>query len=825
MAVYQKEQLNRIRFPLGGIGSGSVSLCGNGMLADWEIYNAPAKGSVNGYTHFAVKAAQNGKTVDARVLRGDQQDELEGHFSERPGHIGFGYGPDAQTMAGFPHFRDLTFYGTFPTAKIDFAEPAFPGKVSLEAWSPFIPLKADESSLPVACFTLSVLNTSAEALDYTFAMTVANPAKQFCDNRPISGGVVLGRTDLEETDVNWGELCAVTPEQNAKVQRYWYRGSWFDSLGIYWREFCSDKPMPQRDYQPDERRGLECATMTVTVHAEAGETAKADFVLAWYYPRRKNDWNPREGEQPWKNWYATRWKSAEDAANFALNNRKALYAETIAFRDALHTSDLPAEAIDAASSNLAVLRSPTSLRLEDGTFYGWEGVSTSTGSCEGTCTHVWSYAYALCYLFPSLERSIREADYKYNLEPSGYMTFRLPLPLGRQNPHFHACVDGQMLGIVKVLREWKLSGDNEWLHKIWPSVKCSLSFAWSRENPDEWDRDCDGILEGRQHHTLDMELFGPSSWLEGIYLAALKAGSIMARQEQDTEFADLCDKLFANGSKFMEESLFNGSWYIQQVNLLDKAALEHFGCTETYWNDEAGEMKYQIAGGSIIDQMLGQYHANLCGLGKVYDPSHLKTAIAAMFRNNFKPTMREFYNPCRLFALNDEGGTVICDYPEGTPKPVVPIPYCEECMTGFEYAFAVLAIQEGFVAEGLQAVRAIRDRYDGKKRNPYNEIECGSNYARTMASFALIPALTGFSADAVTGKLTVKPQMGSRSGFFCGTGWGTLEYNENGFTMTVLGGFVRVGELDTEKPVKTAEADGKALEGLTEIRKTLKVAF
>lgn len=146
-------------------------------------------------------------------------------------------------------------------------------------------------------------------------------------------------------------------------------------------------------------------------------------------------------------------------------------------------------------------------------------------------------------------------------------------------------------------------------------------------------------------------------------------------------------------------------------------------------------------------------------------------------------------------------------------------------MTGFEYAFAVLAIQEGFVAEGLQAIRAIRDRYDGKKRNPYNEIECGSNYARTMASFALIPSLTGFASDAVTGKLTVRPKTGSKSGFFCGTGWGTLEYSKNGFVMTVLGGFVKVGELDTEKPVKTAEADGKALCGLTEVRTVLKVAF
>ena len=40
--------------------------------------------------------------------------------------------------------------------------------------------------------------------------------------------------------------------------------------------------------------------------------------------------------------------------------------------------------------------------------------------------------------------------------------------------------------------------------------------------------------------------------------------------------------------------------------------------------------------------------------------------------------MRDFVNPWRLFAYNDDGGTVICTYPEGVKKPKNPIPYSKK---------------------------------------------------------------------------------------------------------------------------------------------------
>lgn len=143
----------------------------------------------------------------------------------------------------------------------------------------------------------------------------------------------------------------------------------------------------------------------------------------------------------------------------------------------------------------------------------------------------------------------------------------------------------------------------------------------------------------------------------------------------------------------------------------------------------------------------------LCGIGEILDPEKVRSALKAIYRHNFKPTLRNHFNPCRIYGLNDESGLVICDWPEGKEKPVVPIPYAEETMHGFEYQAAVHMILNGMEEEGMNVVRGIRNRYDGEKRNPWNEFECGSNYARSMASYGLLLAYSGFKYDMRKGRM------------------------------------------------------------------------
>ncbi|MBR4185646.1 MAG: hypothetical protein IKQ87_07745, partial [Clostridia bacterium] len=374
---------------------------------------------------------------------------------------------------------------------------------------------------------------------------------------------------------------------------------------------------------------------------------------------------------------------------------------------------------------------------------------------------------------------------------------------------------GQMGGVIKSWREWKISGSDEWLRGEWEGIKSSLEYAWNPNNFDGWDRDRDGVLEGRQHHTLDMELFGPSSWLEGFYLCALKCGAEMARAMGEEDAALEYEELFAKGKAWTDENLFNGRWYCQKIDLEDRAQLERYkvcGDALSYWNDEAGEVKYQIGEGSEIDQMLAQWHADILGLGDIFDPAQRKTALRSMFQNNFADSSRERYNPFRLYSVNDDRGAVICVYPDGAKKPAIPIPYCQETMHGFEYAFAGLLIAEGMVDEGLAVVRSVRDRYDGERRNPWNEIECGSNYARSMAAFALLPIFSGFTFDMTKKRIGWHP-IGDpgeyRYLFSLDAAWGTVTRSADGLTIELSGGALPVREIAVDLPASEILADGR----------------
>ena len=807
--IYTGSKLREISFPLGGIGTGSIGISGNGSLVDFEIFNRPNKNSINGCTFFAVTAEYPDGRRIVKILQGDAMKDFSGAMRASQWR-GFGEGYAQNAMASYPHFREVIFVGRFPIAELTFRDECFPGTVVLTAWNPMIPLDSENSSIPAAFFDILVKDAEAD-VKYSAFFSVTNPFPEtknqilLHDEYPA---VMLRYADMAEDALEYGDLTVAVDAKDAKVQEYWYRGEWRDPVSTFWYEMTHGT-LSDRHYDKVGKAD-RC-----TIGATLSEGKKTRFVLSWNVPNCYNYWwrckDENDKDVTWKNYYATRYENSRASAFHALRHGDDLYEKTATFRDVLHSSTLDPSVIDAISSTLSVLKSPTVMRLENGAFYGWEGVHSDRGSCEGTCTHVWSYAYALCFLFPDLERSIRETEFACDVEENGKMGFRTLLPLGRGVSQTRACVDGSMLTVVKTLREWKLSGDDEWLKVHWDTVQRILAYAWSEENPDAWDRDCDGVLEGRQHHTLDMELFGPSSWLEGLYLAALLAAAEMADYLGEHEKATEYRAIFEKGYTYTKENLFNGQYFIQKVDLSCKEYTERFDCPN-YWNEEQNQLKYQIADGSIIDQMLGQWHANLLGLGDIFDKQQRKTALTSMITNNFKPNLREFANMWRVFARNDEGGTVICDYPKGCEKPVIPIPYCEECMTGFEYAFAGLLISEGFVEEGVAAVRAIRNRYDGEKRNPWNEIECGNNYARAMASFALLPIFSGLTFDLPRKTIGFAPIIEGdfRALWSLGTGWGVFSKTNALTKVELMGGSITLTSLTLgdSKRAKTVLIDG-----------------
>jgi non-lysosomal glucosylceramidase len=839
--VYTGERLKYVSFPLGGIGTGSLSLTGNGRLIDWSIRNRPAIHQFNGYSHFAIKAEQDDRLLDARVLNGPYEGIPSGSPSARK-FDGFGFGANRDSMAGVPHFDDVSFIGRFPVAELEFHHASFPGQVRMTAFSPFIPHNDRDSSMPVAFFEFSIENNTGVPIDYTFASTLGNYG---CDSGIHTFSRKDGLSTLHFTSADpgrpeqRGDLAIVTDGADVEHVDYHFRGQWFDSLARYWREFAQAGRLREQRYEkPRAVRNMfqqpEHGTLAVRVRVMPGETRQVRFTISWNYPLGSIYWFNREqpGSPPfpgtpptWKNYYATQWADSAASGADAFKRWQTLSEQTFAFRDSLFGSSLPSEIIDAVSGTLGILRSATLIRLEGGEIWGWEGQHIQEGSCEGSCTHVWNYQQALANLFPALERTLRETEFTYNQLPSGGLTFRQRLPLGSGFDIIGPCADGHFGAIVKVYREWKNLGDDTWLKRYWPNIKRAIEYAWSPDNPDKWDPDKTGVLWGRQHHTLDMELFGPSSWLTTMYLAALRAGSIMADAMNDREFAAECRDLALKGGAYVDGELFNGRYYDQKLDLSDRSVLTPFDqhrkagvlsepFMEAYWSDEYGQIKYQIGEGCLTDQILGQWHADIAGLGDLLAPENVKTALKTVFNENYRPSLCDHFNPCRIYAYEDESGLLNCTWPKGTTKPALPVPYAEEVWTGLEYMMGSHLIQRGLVNEGLTVVRAARGRHDGSRRNPWNDMECGSYYIRALSSYALVNAYSGLSFDQQCGEIGFRPARRGDGIYFwsAGRGWGVVELKESTVTLKVKGGELAVSKLRLPDRSGAVTVDGQAAE-------------
>jgi non-lysosomal glucosylceramidase len=514
---------------------------------------------------------------------------------------------------------------------------------------------------------------------------------------------------------------------------------------------------------------------------DPGKSAEYTFLLAWHFPNRtpaRCGWKAPAGLENTVigNWYCTRFPDAWEAAEYAAENLAQLESKTRLFAAALRESTLPSAVLDAASANLSTLATTTCFRTADGEFHGFEGVDDKLGCCFGNCTHVWNYETATAHLFPSFARSLRKASFGYSMDDAGAMHFRQLLPDGKERSGF-AAADGQMGQIVHAYLDWKLSGDREWLQSLWPRVKRAIEFAWVTGG---WDANRDGVMEGVQHNTYDVEFYGPNPQCGIYYLAALRAGEEMARVAKDDAFAGQCHRLFVSGSRWIDANLFDGAYFEQQVRPYRNDQIAP-SLRSSMGADDPEHPEYQVGKGCLVDQMVGQYLADVCGLGPLVAEGHVRKTLESIYRYNHKATLFNHDSVQRTFALNDESALVICDY-ASVPRPRIPFPYFAEVMTGFEYSTAAHMLFAGMTKQGIECITDIRARYDGERRNPWDEAECGHHYARAMAAWSGVLALSGFEYHAGEQRLAVFPKI-RKDKFRCfwstGLGWGVFSQGPN----------------------------------------------
>jgi uncharacterized protein (DUF608 family) len=828
LRAYDHRHLRRIALPLGGIGTGTVSLGGRGDLRDWELANRPAKGfnpagprGAGAFFALYTRTA-DGATVSRALEAPIDEADFEGSSGcPVPNH-------------GLPRFRNARFGAAYPLAQILLTDPDVPLRVRLEAFNPLIPGDSEASSLPFAFFRFVLSNPTARPVQASVAATLTNFIGADGSNSGIGwdgsedvyAAVKDNRNEFRRRDGLQGIFCrsegvdpkadawgtmalATTATAGVTARTAWANLSWGDSLLDFWDDFSADGRLEERD-----RADLKNPKGSIAVRLRVPPRASraVTFLLAWHFPNRRT-WTVAKPEDTaaagacacgegacdpnWiGNYYTARFADAWAAAAHVRPLLASLEKRTTAFVRAFCASDLPAEAKEAALFNVSTLRSQTCFRTPDGYLFGWEGCHDRSGCCHGSCTHVWNYEQATAFLFGDLARGMREVEFLHATDEKGLMSFRVSLPLSR--PSWKAAAaDGQLGCLVKLYREWQLHGDDAWLRRLWPAARRALEFCWI---PGGWDADRDGVMEGCQHNTMDVEYFGPNPQMMTWYLAALRAGAAMAAHVGEADFAAECRRLAHAGGAWMDTHLFNGEYYEHEVRPAAGDDAVAPGLRIGMGAADVRDPQLQLGAGCLVDQLVGQFLAHVCGLGHLTDPAHVRATLAAILRHNFRTDFHGHFNHMRSYVLNGESALLMASYPRGR-RPKRPFPYYTEVMTGFEYAAAIGMLYEGMTREGLRCIRAIRNRYDGLKRNPFNEAECGHHYARAMAAWGAVLALTGFHYSAVTRALSFRAAAGRKpQTWFWSTGsaWGACRQlrTADGLELTLD---VAEGELTLER--------------------------
>ncbi|HEY4205185.1 MAG TPA: GH116 family glycosyl-hydrolase, partial [Puia sp.] len=592
-STYTGEYLNRPAFPVGGLGAGMFCLEGSGAISHMSVRNKPEiflEPSL--FAAITVKGFKNG----AKVLEGPVP--AWKFFGQR----GTGNGA-AGTTFGLPRFAKASFAAKFPFGTVKLQDEDLPLTVQITGWSPFIPTDEDNSSLPIGALEYKFVNKGTTTIEAVFSYNAKNfmaTAKDAANSiGRIDNGFVLEQEGTAEKPFLQASFAIFTDDAGTIVDHCWFRGGWWDPITMAWNA-VRDGDIKATEPVDKDAPG---ASLFVPFTIAPGAAKTIRVMMAWYVPdsglhigevmkdEKKDcslasgccagpeDLGVRNGKSSpsanYKPWYSSKFDDIHGVAGYWVKNYTELQKKTKLFTDAFYASTLPAEVMEAVTANLTILKSPTVLRQYDGRLWSWEGCGDDEGCCHGSCTHVWNYAQAIPHLFPRLEQTLRNTEFCENQNKEGHQGFRANMPISPLKHDFHAAADGQLGGIMKVYRDWRISGDSDWLTRIFPVVKTSMDYCIHL-----WDPRSKGVVEEPHHNTYDIEFWGPDGMCTSFYLGALAAMTEMGKylKKDITRYQDL----YAKGRAYMEGKLYDGEYFIQEIeykelNAPDPAKAKSFG--------------------------------------------------------------------------------------------------------------------------------------------------------------------------------------------------------------------------------------------------------
>lgn len=775
-----KSDASEVRFLLGGIGTGNISVNARGKFLDWEIFNWPSKNTKFPLSFFAIRVEnEEMEKPVAKIL----ESRLHPPYTSSHGYL-------QAELVNLPRMEDSRMVCEYPFARVDFKDSELPVQVSMEAYTPFIPLNAEDSGIPCAIIRYQVRNCSACAAKVSLVGTIPNACgfegydvienlkladsvqNEFRQSGEIKG-LYYTPEHLKEDHLRYGTMAICTKAANVTYKTQWFDGEWVDGIQDFWDDFTQDGLL-EKETDSDSvgcefaqfhnfsflKRREKIGSLGSYEVLGPGEEKTFEFVITWCFPNRVKAWiefdedyeNFRQGKYGTvRNYYALKFPDAWQTGEYVYQNLTRLEKASRDFSEAMfQRTNLPSYIVDALTANITNLRSNLCFRLEGGTFGGFEGIRDDIGCGYGSVPHVWNYEQTVAFLFPELEQTMRRVEFLQETDEAGCMSTRMFSVFGQKRYEMVPACDGQLGSVVRIYRDFKNTGDLDFLRELWPKAVAAMEYAFR-----QWDTDGDFVLDGQQNTTYDIEFYGPTPMTQSIFLAALKCCEKMAELLGEEDHRKRYAAAFEKGRQKADELMYNGEYYIQVV-------------------EEPDKYKYQFGKGCLSDQLLGQFLAYMAGVGEILPKDHVKSAMEAVFCYNYKTDFYHTDSVHRAYAINGEHGMVVATWPEGG-RPEFPLSYAGEVWTGVEYEVAVNLIYSGLIEEGLTIVKSVRDRYDGYKRNPFSEIESGHHYCRAMASWGLLNALLGLESDMYHRTLSIRPVIlgdDISSFFICGKAWG-----------------------------------------------------
>lgn len=778
--TYKDQYLTAIDFPIGAVGGSLIRMNGKAERQWWQIFNNFEERAGSGIvpnSFFAIRVKTNRSTV-VKALQ-------------------------TSSVGSFPAMNGLTFQGEYPFGWYRFQDEEIPVTVTLEAYNPLIPMDLKNSAIPCAIFRVTVKNTSTgnvavsllgsqqNAVGFAGYDTITGPNNRNCRGYGSNQNTIASETGRISLNMvgKAGSMQLSAYESDMTGTSSW------ESMTSLFNDFSDDGLLSGNMQTESPQAGITVdGALAKNFSLNSGEEKTVTFVLSWYFPKgsfgRKDipQWYFPEGGNHYENW----WTDAADVDNYIFSHFNELDAKTRLYHNTLYSSNIPRDVINRISSNICILKSPTTFWTKKGYFGLWESTSNHE-EWLGNCKHVYHYAQGHARLYPELGRILRKID--LNTQTSEGL-------LPSRDGELKNAMDGHFGTILGVYREHLLSNNNDFLAASWTQTKKAMDYSISTFDPDK-----DGMMTGTHHNTLDCNVSGTSPWIGSLYMAALKACEKMAKIMGDKATASTYNKIWSVGVVNQNAQLWdNNLGYYKEK-------------TENLPNTKV------MADAVSIDMLLGQWWANQLGLGQIYPQDRSREALMKIYHTNkFTDTGSGYKAAFRDFLGTGDTGWQMFKHPAEVPKNT--ILYYNEVMSGFEYAAAATMLQYGMVDEGLEMVKAIAKRYDGRLRakgevhmannstvfgcgSPFGEDECGDFYGRALSSWSVLLALQGFIYDGPTKTIGFKPvwQPENHSSFFSTSdAWGLFTQTRSKSSQTsvinVKYGSVQIKNIALEAPAK-----------------------